>query len=136
MCVYIQHSAPQQASFFCTYILLLGLSRTPLELLRLPALLLFLLRSRLADSRQAAARAAARAAAQPLGQALPQHALVLLLGLVFSVASPLIAPVTLLYFASASACQVWMCVYLYDMCIHVCMYVCYGYAGIDVYICA
>lgn len=50
---------------------------------------------------------------QLLGYVLPQHTLVLLLGLVFCVASPLIAPVTLLYFVSASVTQRYSWIYIY-----------------------
>jgi hypothetical protein len=44
---------------------------------------------------------------------LPLHTLVLLLGLVFCVASPLIAPVTLLYFVSSSVTQRYQWIYIY-----------------------
>jgi hypothetical protein len=50
---------------------------------------------------------------QLLGYVLPLHTLVLLLGLVFCVASPLIAPVTLLYFVSASVAQRYQWIYIY-----------------------
>jgi hypothetical protein len=48
-----------------------------------------------------------------LGYTLPLHTLVLLLGLVFCVASPLIAPVTLLYFVSSSVAQRYQWIYIY-----------------------
>jgi hypothetical protein len=50
---------------------------------------------------------------QLLGRVLPLHTLTLLLGLVFCVASPLIAPFTLLYFVSSSICQRYMWLYVY-----------------------
>lgn len=50
---------------------------------------------------------------QLLGYVLPLHTLVLLLGLVFCVASPLIAPVTLLYFVSSSVTQRYQWIYIY-----------------------
>eukprot|EP00879_Flechtneria_rotunda_P006438 GHRR01006767.1.p1 GENE.GHRR01006767.1~~GHRR01006767.1.p1 ORF type:complete len:1002 (+),score=295.37 GHRR01006767.1:144-3149(+) len=105
-------SAPQQASFFSTYILLLGLSRTPLQLLRLPQLAWYLFRLQLADSPRQRRRLWADQQ-QMLGRHLPLHTLVLLLGLVFCVASPLIAPVTLLYFASNTICQRYQWLYVY-----------------------
>ncbi|WIA40901.1 hypothetical protein OEZ86_004562 [Tetradesmus obliquus] len=105
-------SAPQQASFFSTYILLLGLSRTPIQLLRLPQLVLYLLQLQLADSPRQRRRLWSNQQ-QLLGRVLPLHTLVLLLGLVFCVASPLIAPFTLLYFVSSALCQRYQWLYVY-----------------------
>lgn len=89
-----------------------GLSRTPLQLLRLPQLAWYLLRLQLADSPRQRRRLWADQQ-QLLGYVLPLHTLVLLLGLVFCVASPLIAPVALLYFVSASIAQRYQWIYIY-----------------------
>lgn len=89
-----------------------GLSRTPLQLLRLPQLVWYLLRLQLADTPRQRRRLWSEQQ-QLLGYVLPLHTLVLLLGLVFCVASPLIAPVTLLYFVSSSVTQRYQWIYIY-----------------------
>jgi hypothetical protein len=89
-----------------------GLSRAPVQLLRLPQLVLYLLQLQLADSPRQRKRLWANQQ-QLLGRVLPLHTLTLLLGLVFCVASPLIAPFTLLYFVSSSVCQRYMWLYVY-----------------------
>jgi hypothetical protein len=95
-----------------THTLLQGLSRTPLQLLRLPQLAWYLLRLPLAESPRARRRLWAEQQLL-LGYVLPLHTLVLLLGLVFCVASPIIAPVTLLYFVAASVAQRYQWIYIY-----------------------
>jgi len=89
-----------------------GLSRTPLQLLRLPQLAWYLLRLQLADTPRQRQRLWSEQQTL-LGYVLPLHTLVLLLGLVFCVASPLIAPVTLLYFISSSVTQRYQWIYIY-----------------------
>jgi hypothetical protein len=93
-------------------LILQGLSRTPLQLLRLPQLVWYLLRLQLADTPRQRRRLWSEQQ-QLLGYVLPLHTLVLLLGLVFCVASPLIAPVTLLYFVSSSVTQRYQWIYIY-----------------------
>lgn len=89
-----------------------GLSRTPIQLLRLPQLCWYLLRLQLVDTPRQRRRLWSEQQ-QLLGYVLPLHTLVLLLVLVFCVASPLIAPVTLLYFLSASVTQRYLWIYIY-----------------------
>lgn len=89
-----------------------GLSRTPIQLLRLPQLCWYLLRLQLVDTPRQRRRLWSEQQ-QLLGYVLPLHTLVLLLALVFCVASPLIAPVTLLYFVSASVTQRYLWIYIY-----------------------
>lgn len=89
-----------------------GLSQTPLQLLRLPQLAMYLFRLQLANSPRQRRRLWANQQ-QMLGWVLPLHTLVLLLGLVFCVASPLIAVFTLMYFVSATVCQRYQWLYVY-----------------------
>ena len=87
------------------------LYRTPLQLLRLPQLVWYLLRLQLADTPRQRRRLWSE---QQLGRdVLPLHTLVLLLGLVFCVAWPLMVPVTLLYFVSSSVTQRYQWIYIY-----------------------
>jgi hypothetical protein len=96
----------------CVALLLQGLSRTPIQLLRLPQLVWYLLRLQLADTPRQRQRLWSEQQ-WLLGYVLPLHTLVLLLGLVFCVASPLIAPVTLIYFVVASVTQRYQWIYIY-----------------------
>jgi hypothetical protein len=108
----IMHSHRQFDVQFATHCSPQGLSRTPLQLLRLPQLVWYLLRLPLADTPRQQRRLWAEQQTL-LGYTLPLHTLVLLLGLVFCVASPLIAPVTLLYFVSSSVAQRYQWIYIY-----------------------
>lgn len=73
---------------------------------------MFLFRLQLANSPRQKRRLWANQQ-QMLGWVLPLHTLVLLLGLVFCVASPLIAVFTLMYFVSATVCQRYQWLYVY-----------------------
>lgn len=89
-----------------------GLSRMPVQLLRLPQLAMYLFKLQLADSPRQRRRLWANQEMM-FGLVLPLHTLTLLLGLVFCVASPLIAPFTLLYFVSSTVCERYQWMYVY-----------------------
>ncbi|KAL4447960.1 hypothetical protein ABPG75_005179 [Micractinium tetrahymenae] len=90
-------AAPQTALFFTTYLMLQALLAKPLSLLRLPGLVVFWLRHRLAATERAKARVWEEQQ-QTYGGLIPDDTISLLLGLVFSLVCPIIAPMALIYF--------------------------------------
>ncbi|MEW5319517.1 MAG: hypothetical protein WDW38_010662 [Sanguina aurantia] len=104
--------APQTATFFLLYILFNALVMQPVLLLRIPALLVFVARYSMA----ATARAKHRLWAQPrfrFGAYVPNHTIILLLGLTFAVVAPIVLPCCLLYFVVAGILERYQQLYVY-----------------------
>lgn len=91
-------AAPQTAIFFTTYIMLQALLAKPLSLLRLFGLVMFWLRTRLAATERAKAQVWQDQRAT-YGGLIPDDTIAMLLGLVFCIICPIIAPMVLLYMA-------------------------------------
>jgi hypothetical protein len=111
-------SIPQQASFFMSFIAI-GAAAAGGALLRIVGLVIFLIKLKLFGTERARYAAWKPAAQASLyGTALPNHTIVLLLGLTFCCISPLIAPFCLLYFSSALLAhkylQTWVVTHPYE----------------------
>jgi hypothetical protein len=101
----------QTAIFFMSYLLLQALLTTPLSLLRAVPLLLFWLKARLACTPR---RRAALTTPPPVeyGALVPNDTIAALLGVTFCTICPLIAPVALLYFATAYIVQKYQAMFV------------------------
>jgi hypothetical protein len=111
-------SIPQQASFFMSFIAI-GAAAAGGSLLRIVGLVIFLLKIKLFGTERARYAAWKPQAQRALyGAMLPNHTIVILLGLVFCCVSPLIAPFCLLYFSSALLAhkylQTWVVTHPYE----------------------
>lgn len=105
-------AVPQQASFFITYILLLGLSKQIQQLLGVPKLVIFWIKARFAATDRAQKKLW-QPKEEMFGKHIPTNSIVLLLGLVFCVQSPLICPFVLLYFVVGNITQRYTWLYIY-----------------------
>lgn len=105
-------SIPQQASFFMSFIAI-GAAAAGGALLRIVGLAIFCIKLKLFGTERARYGAWKPEAQVALyGTSLPNHTIVLLLGLTFCCISPLIAPFCLLYFTSALVAQKYSQVYV------------------------
>jgi hypothetical protein len=111
-------SIPQQASFFMSFIAI-GAAAAGGALLRIVGLVIFMIKLKLFGTERA--RYAAwnpKAQSAMYGAALPNHTMVILLGLTFCCVAPLIAPFCLLYFSTAllvhKYAQTWVVTHPYE----------------------
>jgi hypothetical protein len=101
-------SIPQQASFFMSFIAI-GAAAAGGALLRIVGLIIFIIKLKLFGTERARYGAwNPKAQAALYGTALPNHTIVILLGLTFCCVSPLIAPFCLLYFSTALLAHKYM----------------------------
>ncbi|KAI8468680.1 MAG: hypothetical protein J3K34DRAFT_426590 [Monoraphidium minutum] len=103
-------AAPQQATFFMTYIMISALA-TGLGVLRLVPLIIYFIKDKLAGTEKAKYRLWAKQT-HVFGTFVANHSMVILLGLAFCVISPLITPFCLLYFALAYLVQKYQLIYV------------------------
>ncbi|KAK9859822.1 hypothetical protein WJX84_005942 [Apatococcus fuscideae] len=104
----LANGAPSQAVFFMSYLLLLALTVKPISLLRLPALVVFKLRTAFSYSERSRTRLWQNQHMN-YGSDVPDHTIAILLGLEFCLMEPLITVVGLLYFLAT------LIVYKYQM---------------------
>ncbi|KAK9861196.1 hypothetical protein WJX84_002371 [Apatococcus fuscideae] len=104
----LANGAPSQAVFFMSYLLLLALTVKPISLLRIPALVVFRLRTAVAYNERSRARLWQNQH-MDYGNEVPDHTIAILLGLEFCIMEPLITVVALLYFLAT------LIVYKYQM---------------------
>jgi hypothetical protein len=90
-------AVPQTASFFLTYVTLSALWTSPFSGLRIIGLLIYWIKSKIAATEKARARLWQEQTAK-YGSDVAEHTLVLLLGLVYCIIQPVMAPVVLIYF--------------------------------------
>ena len=93
-------AAPQVGIFFMTYILVQACFEIPLDIFDAVGLIIFKLKLAIAATDNAKKRLMNSKEAFNYGKIIPDDSIVFLLGLSFSIACPLIAPVTLIYFAT------------------------------------
>ncbi|KAK9919147.1 hypothetical protein WJX75_009706 [Coccomyxa subellipsoidea] len=105
-------AAPQTASFFMSYLLLLGLTTKPILFLRIPQLLMFWVGALWSRGERARARLWMGQYID-YGYEIPDNLMAVLLGLTFCVISPLIAPVALLFFIVNNIVGRYQLVYVY-----------------------
>ncbi|BDA46964.1 CSC1-like protein At4g02900 [Coccomyxa sp. Obi] len=105
-------AAPQTASFFMSYVLLLGLTTKPILFLRIPQLLYYLIASIWTPSERARARLWMGQYID-YGYEIPDNLMAVLLGLTFCVISPLIAPIVLLFFIVNNITGRYQLIYVY-----------------------
>jgi len=91
------NSAPQTASFFCTYILVQTFFHAPFSLLRFWSFALYCVKHFLAATERAKARLWQNQKS-PYGGVTPHHTIVILLGIVFAAVNPIITLTGLAYF--------------------------------------
>eukprot|EP01025_Chloroclados_australasicus_P018159 TRINITY_DN1940_c0_g1_i1.p1 TRINITY_DN1940_c0_g1~~TRINITY_DN1940_c0_g1_i1.p1 ORF type:complete len:953 (-),score=103.81 TRINITY_DN1940_c0_g1_i1:1934-4792(-) len=103
---------PQNATYFMTYIVLLGLASKPISFLRLPGLVIYWVLSKLAATERAKNRLW-QEQTMLYGPEIPEHTITILIGLCFCCVQPLIAPICLLYFVSATIISRYQLVYVY-----------------------
>ena len=97
-------SAPQAAIFFMTFLVSQAFLATPLSLIRPWGLIVFLVRSPLAALATARAKFRLQENASfgmLYGTVIPADTIAVLLGVTFSLISPIIAPLALIYFMSS-----------------------------------
>ena len=95
-------SAPQAAIFFMTFLVSQAFLATPLSLIRPWGLIVFLVRSPLAATARAKFRLQENASFGMLyGTVIPADTIAVLLGVTFSLISPIIAPLALIYFMNS-----------------------------------
>ncbi|DBA75042.1 hypothetical protein WJX77_009599 [Trebouxia sp. C0004] len=105
-------SAPQTATFFMSYILVQAFIKSPMQLLRLPGLVFFWLKYRLATTpRQKAA--VWQDTHLKYGTNVANDTIIMLIGLVYCVIQPIIAPLALIYFAIGTLIWKYQVVYVY-----------------------
>ncbi|KAL3133713.1 hypothetical protein ABBQ32_008207 [Trebouxia sp. C0010 RCD-2024] len=105
-------SAPQTATFFMTYILIQAFIKSPLQLLRLPGLIIFWLKYRFATTpRQKAA--VWQDTRLKYGTNVANDTIIMLIGLVYCVIQPIIAPLALIYFGIGVLIWKYQVVYVY-----------------------
>jgi Calcium-dependent channel, 7TM region, putative phosphate/Cytosolic domain of 10TM putative phosphate transporter len=93
-------AAPQTAIFFMTFLLAQALISTPLFLLRVFGLIMFLIKSRFTATPRAKLQLQENALyQQTYGTQIPADTIAALLGFTFCLICPIIAPLALLYFA-------------------------------------
>jgi hypothetical protein len=105
-------AAPQTATFFMSFILVQAFIKQPLNWLRLPGLIFFWLRYRIATTPRQKARVW-QDVEQKYGKYVANDGIILLLGLVFCVMQPLIAPLALIYFLLGALFAKYNAVYVY-----------------------
>ncbi|GMH37685.1 hypothetical protein BSKO_05558 [Bryopsis sp. KO-2023] len=106
-------SAPQTASFFISYILVEALLTTPMGLLRLPGLAIFYLLSKLAATERSKNRLW-QEQEMKYGDVVPDHTMVILLGLTFSSVNPIVTLVALLFFVVSIMVWRYQMLYVYQ----------------------
>lgn len=105
-------SAPQTASFFCTFILVEAFLDTPIGLLRLPGFVIYYILTFLAATERAKARLW-QEQTMTYGDVLPNHTLVILLGVVFAAINPIITLTALVYFVTNIIVWRYQLLYVY-----------------------
>ncbi|KAK9843537.1 hypothetical protein WJX81_008012 [Elliptochloris bilobata] len=105
-------AAPQTATFFMSYLLLLGFTTKPLLFLRLTDLIKFWVMSRLSSTERAKARLWENQFID-FGYEVPDHMMALLLGLVFCIVAPPIAVIAAAYFLVNSIIARYQLCYVY-----------------------
>ncbi|KAI8112616.1 hypothetical protein M9434_003937 [Picochlorum sp. BPE23] len=93
-------AAPQVGIFFMTYILVQACFEIPLDIFDIVGLIIFKLKLAIAATDNAKERLMKSKEAFKYGKIIPDDSIVFLLGLSFSIACPLIAPIALIYFAT------------------------------------
>ena len=93
-------AAPQVGIFFMTYILVQACFEVPLSILDVVGLVIFRLKLLIAATKNAKTRLMKSKVTFDYGATIPDDSMVFLLGLAFSVACPLIAPIALIYFGT------------------------------------
>lgn len=91
-------AAPQVGIFFWTYILTQACWEIPMSILDAVGLIIYHLKLKLASTARSKQKVHETSVAFGYGAMVPDDGIVFLLGIVFSVASPLIAPCALIYF--------------------------------------
>ena len=93
-------AAPQTAIFFMSFLLARALISTPLGLMRIFGLVMFLIKSRFAAASPRAKQKLREGALlkQEYGTEIPENTIAALLGITFCIICPIIAPLALLYF--------------------------------------
>eukprot|EP00803_Ostreobium_quekettii_P011457 evm.model.scf_1059.5 EVM.evm.TU.scf_1059.5 scf_1059:28549-38537(-) len=105
-------AAPQTASFFCTYILVEALLETPISLLRLPGFVIYAIKSYLSSTERAKARLW-QDQTMTYGDVVPDHTMVILLGVVFAAINPIITVTALAYFLVNTIAWRYQVLYVY-----------------------
>ena len=104
--------APQQATFFMSFIMIQALA-VGMGLLRVVPLIIYLIKNKLAGTERAKYRLWAKQT-NMFGTSLANHTITILLGLCFCNLSPLIAPFCLLYFTLAGLAVRYQLIYVYS----------------------
>lgn len=93
-------AAPQVGIFFMTYILVQACFEIPLDIFDVVGLIIFKLKLAIAATDNAKGRLMKSKEVFNYGKIIPDDSIVFLLGLSFSIACPLIAPIALIYFGT------------------------------------
>jgi len=106
-------AAPQAAIFFLTFVLVRGMLGIPFSILRIVGLIIFWIKMKLASTPRAKRQVWANPDIQ-YGTLIPEDTITILLGLVFCVICPLIAPAVVVYFSIGYIVRKYNALYVFS----------------------